>query len=170
MDIGTSYKIKAINENIDITKYLDAINELDLPSFIAGDTYISTLDTGGETEFEEVWDTARKIAACIPDIDFSIKGAVEAYSVGEIDFFEIQVKDKKIFSKHSGYVQPLQSDEFEDYEEFIEEYPDLEEPFTEDEFEKFIDTEDGIMYITSGGFGAVVPEDKLPVITDEMDL
>ena len=61
MDIGTSYKIKAIDENIDITKYLDAINELDLPSFIAGDTYISTLDTGGETEFEEVWDTARKL-------------------------------------------------------------------------------------------------------------
>ena len=50
------------------------------------------------------------------------------------------------------------------------EYPDLEDPLTEEDFEEFTETEDRIMYITQGGFGAVVSEEQLPVIIDEMDL
>ena len=167
MDIGSSYTIKAIDENIDITKYLDVINKIDNRDYMAGDSCLSTLETGGESDIAEVWSTARKIATCIPDIGFIIKGAVESYSDGQIDFFEIIVKDRKIYSKHSGYVEPLAGDEFEDYEEFIEEYSELETPFTEKEFESIGDQ---TMYITYGGFGAVVSEDNLPVLIDEMDL
>ena len=167
MDIGSWYTIKALDESIDITKYLDVINEIDNPDYVAGDACLNTLDTGGEIEIEEVWSTARKIAARIPDIDFIIKGAIESYSDGQIDFFEITVKEKKIYSKHSGYVEPLEGDEFEDYDEFIEEYPDLETPFTEEEYENIGDQ---VMYITGGGFGAVVSEENLPKYIDEMDL
>ena len=46
-------------------------------------------------------------------------------------------------------------------------FPDLETPFTEEEFESIGDQ---IMYITAGGFGAVVSEENLPAIIDEMDL
>lgn len=163
MDVNSYYTIRAIDKNVDITKYADALEE-ELDSwFDENDGYL-TVPEGEETVIDDLWDTAKTIAACIPDVDFVMEGEIGYYSSGERDFFIITVKDKTLYSKHTGASEIAFCDDYDRYDEFIEEFPQLEESFTEEDFNRFRGKEIIVGWTTAG------TKDDLEYMDDEFDL
>ena len=163
MDVSSYYTIMAIDENVDITKYADALEE-ELDSwFDENDGYL-TVPEGEETVIDDLWNTARTIADCIPGVDFVMEGEIGYYSSGERDFFIITVKDKTLYSKHTGASEIAFCDDYDGYDEFIEEFPQLEESFTEEDFNRFQGKEIIVGWTTAG------TKDDLEYMVDEFDL
>ncbi len=161
MDIATSYKLKAIDDNIDITEYKDILGDYD---FYEGDRCLMT-DESCETTIEDVWKTARGIAELIPNIGFVMEGAIDYYSNGDVDEFILTVKDKIINSKHTGEYNLSLFDDYEGYDDFIECFPDTEETLSEEDFKRFEGKE---IWVRAGWAPALLKE-EIEYIVDEID-
>ena len=158
MHAYSMYTIKFDGEPDDIKKVLPIIGEK------LGYEIAEVTDSIKVEDETLVWveniteELAKLMAEAAPSLVFTIDGCVDtSESAGEYMDFSISYCDGKITVASSCWYIYFYGDDYEDYEEFCEEFLDDEDNprFTEEEFEKFRDSDEE-MFVLDSGNGDIV--------------
>ena len=155
----TSFEIR-IKGNDDNVKAVNAI----IKDIITDEDF----DEGSEIEIEETYkcvgleeitNMAIKIVRNAPDVSFEMNGVIDtSESAGELMDFNFVYDSEKIIRKSSDWYVETCIEDYESYDEFIDEWEDEAGDLSEERFEELKDENEFVFFIEADGGTVLVNE------------
>lgn len=155
----TSFEIKIDGNDDNVKAINDVIKDTITDERFDEGSEIEIEETYECVDLEEITDMAIKMAKSAADASFEMSGIIDtSESAGELMDFNFVYEAEKLVRKSSDWYIETCIEDYESYDEFIDEWEDEAGDLSEEQFEELRDENEFVFFVEAEGGTVVMTE------------